>query len=49
MGTTATGSVDPLAGDSEVAGEIGFRVHVDGAYGGYLCGVDLEEKTADFL
>jgi tyrosine decarboxylase/aspartate 1-decarboxylase len=36
MGTTATGSVDPLAQILELSGEFGFRVHADCAYGGYF-------------
>jgi tyrosine decarboxylase/aspartate 1-decarboxylase len=46
MGTTATGSVDPLAEILELRGKYGFRVHCDGAYGGYfeLAG-NLEQET----
>jgi glutamate/tyrosine decarboxylase-like PLP-dependent enzyme len=36
MGTTATGSVDPLAGILELRERHGFRVHADAAYGGYF-------------
>ena len=36
MGTTATGSVDPLAEILELRGKFGFRVHADAAYGGYF-------------
>jgi tyrosine decarboxylase / aspartate 1-decarboxylase len=36
MGTTATGSVDPLAQILELSGKFGFRVHADCAYGGYF-------------
>jgi tyrosine decarboxylase / aspartate 1-decarboxylase len=36
MGTTATGSVDPLAEILELREEYGFRVHADAAYGGYF-------------
>jgi glutamate/tyrosine decarboxylase-like PLP-dependent enzyme len=35
MGTTATGSVDPLAEVLELQEKHGFRVHADAAYGGY--------------
>jgi glutamate/tyrosine decarboxylase-like PLP-dependent enzyme len=36
MGTTATGSVDPLAEILALRQRYGFRVHVDAAYGGYF-------------
>jgi len=36
MGTTATGSVDPLAEILELRQKYGFRVHADAAYGGYF-------------
>ena len=36
MGTTATGSVDPLAGILALREKHGFRVHADAAYGGYF-------------
>jgi tyrosine decarboxylase/aspartate 1-decarboxylase len=36
MGTTATGSVDPLGPILELSGKFGFRVHADCAYGGYF-------------
>ncbi|HKM66906.1 MAG TPA: aminotransferase class I/II-fold pyridoxal phosphate-dependent enzyme [Candidatus Acidoferrum sp.] len=36
MGTTSTGSVDPLADILELGGKHGFRVHADAAYGGYF-------------
>jgi len=36
LGTTATGSVDPLAEILELAAQRGFRVHADAAYGGYF-------------
>jgi tyrosine decarboxylase/aspartate 1-decarboxylase len=36
MGTTATGSMDPLAGILELREKYGFRVHADAAYGGYF-------------
>jgi len=36
LGSTATGSVDPLVDILELQKEYGFRVHVDSAYGGYF-------------
>ena len=36
LGTTATGSVDPLDRILELRQQHGFRVHVDAAYGGYF-------------
>ena len=36
MGTTATGSVDPLPQILELREKHGFRVHADAAYGGYF-------------
>jgi tyrosine decarboxylase / aspartate 1-decarboxylase len=36
MGTTATGSVDPLEEILELREKFGFRVHADAAYGGYF-------------
>jgi tyrosine decarboxylase/aspartate 1-decarboxylase len=36
LGTTATGSVDPLAAILALRDRYGFRVHVDAAYGGYF-------------
>jgi tyrosine decarboxylase / aspartate 1-decarboxylase len=36
LGTTATGSVDPLDKILELRNRYGFRVHVDAAYGGYF-------------
>ncbi|HWZ86959.1 MAG TPA: aminotransferase class I/II-fold pyridoxal phosphate-dependent enzyme [Thermoanaerobaculia bacterium] len=36
LGTTATGSVDPLAEILELKARHGFRVHADAAYGGYF-------------
>ena len=46
MGTTATGSVDPLTEILALKGKYGFRVHCDAAYGGYftLAG-NLREET----
>jgi tyrosine decarboxylase/aspartate 1-decarboxylase len=40
LGTTATGSVDPLPEILALRDEFGFRVHADAAYGGYFCLVD---------
>ncbi|HKA35808.1 MAG TPA: aminotransferase class I/II-fold pyridoxal phosphate-dependent enzyme [Thermoanaerobaculia bacterium] len=36
LGTTATGSVDPLPAILELRGKHGFRLHADAAYGGYF-------------
>lgn len=36
VGTTGTGSVDPLPEILELRDRYGFRVHVDSAYGGYF-------------
>lgn len=36
MGTTATGSVDPLAEILALREKHGFRIHADAAYGGYF-------------
>jgi glutamate/tyrosine decarboxylase-like PLP-dependent enzyme len=36
LGTTATGSVDPLDELLVLQRKYGFRIHVDGAYGGYF-------------
>ncbi len=35
LGTTATGSCDPLPQIIELQAKYGFRIHVDSAYGGY--------------
>jgi glutamate/tyrosine decarboxylase-like PLP-dependent enzyme len=46
MGTTGTGSVDPLPGILALRQKYGFRLHADAAYGGYFCLVDnLEDAT----
>ncbi|HYL64782.1 MAG TPA: aminotransferase class I/II-fold pyridoxal phosphate-dependent enzyme [Candidatus Methylomirabilis sp.] len=45
MGTTATGSVDPLPGILALSRKHGFRVHADAAYGGYF--VLTEKLEAD--
>jgi len=46
LGTTGTGSVDPLAEILRLRAQHGFRLHVDAAYGGYftLAG-NLSEET----
>jgi tyrosine decarboxylase/aspartate 1-decarboxylase len=50
MGTTATGSVDPLPEILELSGRYGFRVHADAAYGGYfVLARNLAEETAAAL
>jgi len=36
MGTTATGSVDPLSEIVKLSEKYGFRIHADAAYGGYF-------------
>ncbi len=47
LGTTATGSVDPLAENFAAAREYGFRVHADAAYGGYFAlAENLGEEAA---
>src|SRR5437868_2918974 len=47
LGTTATGSVDPLPEILELREKFGFRVHVDAAYGGYfVLASNLGESTA---
>ena len=40
MGTTATGSVDPLPEILALRDKFGFRVHADAAYGGYFTLID---------
>ena len=46
MGTTATGSVDPLPEILALREQYGFRAHCDAAYGGYfVLGENLAEET----
>ncbi|MBW1778718.1 MAG: aspartate aminotransferase family protein, partial [Deltaproteobacteria bacterium] len=46
IGTTATGSVDPLPELVTLADRYGFRLHADAAYGGYFRLIDdLPEET----
>jgi tyrosine decarboxylase / aspartate 1-decarboxylase len=48
LGTTATGSVDPLPEILKLKDEYGFRIHVDSAYGGYFGLVNnLDEHAAE--
>jgi glutamate/tyrosine decarboxylase-like PLP-dependent enzyme len=46
LGTTATGSVDPLDGVLTLRERYGFRVHVDAAYGGYFTLSSTLQTTA---
>ena len=46
IGTTGTGSVDPLAAILSLGKKHGFRVHVDTAYGGYFRLVDNLDADA---
>jgi glutamate/tyrosine decarboxylase-like PLP-dependent enzyme len=49
MGTTATGSVDPLAEILSLRERFGFRLHADAAYGGYFGlaqNLDAEARAA---
>jgi tyrosine decarboxylase/aspartate 1-decarboxylase len=46
MGTTATGSVDPLPQILELRAKHGFRIHADAAYGGYFKLAKSLEKNA---
>jgi tyrosine decarboxylase / aspartate 1-decarboxylase len=50
MGTTATGSVDPLSEIVELREKFGFRIHADAAYGGYfvLAGNLAENTRTEF-
>lgn len=46
MGSTATGSVDPLPALLDLQATYGFRLHADAAYGGYFGLVDnLRDET----
>jgi glutamate/tyrosine decarboxylase-like PLP-dependent enzyme len=46
IGTTATGSVDPLPELLSLKDKYGFRLHADAAYGGYfILANNLNEKT----
>jgi tyrosine decarboxylase/aspartate 1-decarboxylase len=48
MGTTATGSVDPLPEILALRTKHGFRVHADAAYGGYFAlAENLGEETTE--
>jgi tyrosine decarboxylase/aspartate 1-decarboxylase len=50
MGTTATGSVDPLGEILRLREQHGFRVHCDAAYGGYfILAQNLAPETAAAL
>jgi len=46
MGTTATGSVDPLPEILALSEKHGFRVHADAAYGGYFALVSTLSEPA---
>jgi len=46
IGTTGTGSVDPLPQILELQAEYGFRIHVDTAYGGYFILADNLDAEA---
>ena len=47
MGTTATGSVDPLPEVLALSEKHGFRVHADAAYGGYFVLTDNLGEVAE--
>ena len=48
LGSTATGSVDPLQKILQLRERYPFRLHADGAYGGYFCLLDdLAPETAE--
>jgi glutamate/tyrosine decarboxylase-like PLP-dependent enzyme len=50
MGTTATGSVDPLPEILAMRAKYGFRIHADAAYGGYfVLAENLEEHAGQAL
>lgn len=46
LGTTSTGSIDPLPEILELQKIYGFRVHVDSAYGGYFSLVETLDAEA---
>ncbi len=46
MGTTATGSVDPLPAVLALQQQYGFRIHADAAYGGYFTLADNLDADA---
>jgi tyrosine decarboxylase/aspartate 1-decarboxylase len=46
MGTTATGSVDPLPEILELRRKHGFRIHADAAYGGYFALAENLDRDA---
>jgi tyrosine decarboxylase/aspartate 1-decarboxylase len=46
MGTTATGSVDPLPEILTLRAKHGFRIHADAAYGGYFVLAENLEENA---
>jgi glutamate/tyrosine decarboxylase-like PLP-dependent enzyme len=46
MGTTATGSVDPLPEILALREKFGFRVHADAAYGGYFSLIENLDASA---
>ena len=50
LGTTGTGSIDPLPEILRLRAQYGFRVHIDAAYGGYftLAGNLTEETRAAY-
>jgi tyrosine decarboxylase/aspartate 1-decarboxylase len=47
MGTTATGSVDPLPEIYALRAKYGFRIHADAAYGGYFALAENLEENAE--